>query len=232
MTVLAETKPFFFAPFVSSTMAIEPGWIDYNGHLNMAYYSVLLDRATDEAFDILGIGQDYVRERNASVFTAEWHVQYKRELRLDDPVRATIQLIEFDDKRIHTYLELRHARELWLAAAAESLNLHVDMTTRRVAALPARRHREPRDHEGRASRASHARRARTKSSAFPSAQRPAGPGCTDAGQARLAMLRPASAIDFMPNRTKVTPTTRLTMPPCFRKKRRTCGSPAQNRITT
>jgi acyl-CoA thioester hydrolase len=136
MTVVAETKPFFFAPFVSSTMAIEPGWIDYNGHLNMAYYSVLLDRATDEAFSILGIGQDYVRERNASVFTAEWHVQYKRELRLDHPVRATIQLIEFDDKRIHTYLELRHARELWLAAAAESLNLHVDMATRRVVPFP------------------------------------------------------------------------------------------------
>ena len=136
MTIIAETKPLFFAPFVSSTMAIEPAWIDYNGHLNMAYYSVLLDRAMDEAFGIVGIGPDYVRERNASVFTAEWHVQYKRELRLDHPVRATIQLIEFDDKRIHTYLELRHARELWLAAAAESLNLHVDMTTRRVVPFP------------------------------------------------------------------------------------------------
>lgn len=29
---------FFFAPFVSSTMRIEPAWIDHNGHMNMAYY--------------------------------------------------------------------------------------------------------------------------------------------------------------------------------------------------
>jgi hypothetical protein len=35
-------------PFVSSVMRIEPAWIDYNGHLNMAYYNVLFDRAIDE----------------------------------------------------------------------------------------------------------------------------------------------------------------------------------------
>ena len=28
------------APFVSSVMDIEKDWIDYNGHLNMAYYNV------------------------------------------------------------------------------------------------------------------------------------------------------------------------------------------------
>ena len=46
-------------PFVSSVMRVEPGWIDYNGHLNMAYYNVLFDRAGDEAFDLLGCGAGY-----------------------------------------------------------------------------------------------------------------------------------------------------------------------------
>jgi acyl-CoA thioester hydrolase len=32
-----DPEPAFFAPFVSSPMRVEPGWIDYNGHLNMAY---------------------------------------------------------------------------------------------------------------------------------------------------------------------------------------------------
>jgi len=36
-----DLEPVFFAPFVSSLMRVEPGWIDYNGHLNMAYYNVL-----------------------------------------------------------------------------------------------------------------------------------------------------------------------------------------------
>ena len=59
-----RTAPiFFFAPFVSSTMQVEPAWIDYNGHMNMAYYHVLFDRAVEEAFRLVGLGQDYLEER-------------------------------------------------------------------------------------------------------------------------------------------------------------------------
>ena len=55
-----DLEPAFFAPFVSSPMRVEAGWIDYNGHLNMAYYNVLFDRAVDEAYELLGCGLDYV----------------------------------------------------------------------------------------------------------------------------------------------------------------------------
>jgi len=36
----ADAPALFFAPFVSSTMRAEAHWIDYNGHLNAAYYNV------------------------------------------------------------------------------------------------------------------------------------------------------------------------------------------------
>jgi acyl-CoA thioester hydrolase len=79
-----RTAPiFFFAPFVSSTMTVEPSWIDYNGHMNMAYYHVLFDRAVDEAFEVVGLGPDYVAERNASYYVAEVHTLYRRELNAD-----------------------------------------------------------------------------------------------------------------------------------------------------
>lgn len=127
---------FFFAPFVSSTMRIEPAWIDHNGHLNMAYYHVLFDRAVDEAFEILGLGPDYVATRNGSTFTAETHVLYRRELLLRHAVRTTVQLVDFDEKRLHLYQEVRHASEGWVAATSESLHLHVEMGARRVAPFP------------------------------------------------------------------------------------------------
>ena len=56
-----DLEPVFFAPFVSSMMRVEPQWIDYNGHLNMAYYNVLFDRAVDEVYELLGIGADYLK---------------------------------------------------------------------------------------------------------------------------------------------------------------------------
>jgi acyl-CoA thioester hydrolase len=132
-----RTAPiFFFAPFVSSTMRVEPSWIDYNGHMNLAYYHVLFDRAVDEGFGVVGLGPDYVEERNASYFAAEVHVLYKRELKRADTVRVTLQLIDFDEKRLHFYLEIRHAKQGWVAATCENLSLHVDMDTRRVRPFP------------------------------------------------------------------------------------------------
>jgi acyl-CoA thioester hydrolase len=136
MTDERSAPVFFFAPYVSSTMRIEPAWIDYNGHLNMAYYHVLFDRAVEEGFGVVGLGQDYMEERGASYFAAEVHVLYRRELKVHDEVRATLQLIDFDEKRLHFYMELRHASEGWAAATCEQLALHVDMESRKVTPFP------------------------------------------------------------------------------------------------
>ncbi len=133
-----ETKipVFFFAPFVSSTMRVVPDWIDYNGHMNMAYYHVLFDRAVEEGFSLVGLGHEYLEERKASFFAAEIHTTYKRELKVHDEVRVTLQLIDFDEKRLHFYMEIRHAAEGWVAATSEHLSLHVDMGTRKVRPFP------------------------------------------------------------------------------------------------
>jgi len=132
----ADIEPVFFAPFVSSIMGIEPGWIDYNGHLNMAYYHVLFDRAVDEAFALVGIGPAYVKRRRHSFFSAEVHVRYLRELRAADPVRVTLQLLDCDAKRLHFFEQLFHATDGWASATSEQLALHVDMQAKKVAPFP------------------------------------------------------------------------------------------------
>lgn len=126
----------FDAPFVGSVQHVRPEWIDYNGHLNMAYYNVLFDTCIDEAFLGLGLGPDYVRASNASFFTAEVHLCYLRELKLGDPVRASVQMIDFDEKRAHFYQELHHASDGFLSATSEQVTLHVDMAARKVAPWP------------------------------------------------------------------------------------------------
>jgi len=129
----AAAKP---EPFRSSIMQIEPAWIDYNGHLNMAYYNVMFDRAIDELWLELGMGPAYKKERHGSTFTAECHVRYLREIHLGDPVQILVWLLEADDKRLHTFEEMRHATEGWLSATSENMSLHMDMTARRVGPFP------------------------------------------------------------------------------------------------
>ncbi len=126
----------FPAPLVSSVMRVEPQWIDYNGHLNMAYYNVLFDRAVDEAYELIGIGFDYLKQQNHSTFTAEAHVRYLRELKEGDPVRVRFQLLDFDAKRVHYFEELVHAEEGWLSATSENMTLHVDMDAKKVVPFP------------------------------------------------------------------------------------------------
>jgi len=124
------------SPFAATVMRIEPQWIDYNGHLNMAYYNVLFDRAIDQLFAELGVGPDYLATRNSSTMTAECHVRYLREIGENDSVQVHIWLLGADEKRLHTFEELRHATEGWVSATSENMTLHIDMTVRKVAPFP------------------------------------------------------------------------------------------------
>ncbi len=123
------------APFLSRVMEVEKEWIDYNGHLNMAYYNVLFDRCSDDAFELMGMGPNYAKERRLTIYTAEIHLCYVRELHLGDRVTATFQLIDHDDKRLHAYQEIHHA-DGWLAATMEGLSLHIDMAGPKVDPFP------------------------------------------------------------------------------------------------
>jgi acyl-CoA thioester hydrolase len=123
-------------PFLCSVMQIEPDWIDYNGHLNMAYYNVIMDRSIDELFAVLGMGPNYLKARNGSTMTAEAHVRYLREVHLGDPVQVSIMMIAADEKRMHFIEEMRHATEGWLSATSENMSLHIDMSVRKVAPYP------------------------------------------------------------------------------------------------
>lgn len=123
------------APFVSSVMTVRPEWIDYNGHLNMAYYNVLFDQCADEIYGTLGVGADYFSTRGFTTYTAEFHVCYVRELHQDDPVQVHFHLLDHDSKRFHSYQEIHHT-DGWLAATGEALVLHIDASGPRVAPFP------------------------------------------------------------------------------------------------
>ena len=118
-------------------MPVLPQWIDINGHLNLAYYHVLFDRCGDVAADLMGCGADYVREAAHTIYTAEAHVCYLRELHEGTEVVASLRVLDHDAKRIHVWYELHHATEGWLAATSENLWLHIDMAGPKVVPFPA-----------------------------------------------------------------------------------------------
>jgi acyl-CoA thioester hydrolase len=121
---------------ITPPMAIRPEMIDYNGHVNVAFYVKLFDEALDILFERIGLSESYVKTRNMSFFALEMHVRYLREVHLQDPMQVRIQILDLDEKRIHYWMELVHAGERWLSATMESISLHIDMGTRRSTPFP------------------------------------------------------------------------------------------------
>ncbi len=125
------------APLSLHEEPVRPEWVDFNGHMNLAYYLLAFDHATDKFLHHLGLGEAYMRATGRSIFVLEAHVVYRREMQADDPMRFTTQLLGHDAKRIQFIHHMYHAREGYLSAANEIMALHVDLGTRRSAPMPA-----------------------------------------------------------------------------------------------
>jgi len=118
---------------------VRPEWIDSNGHMNLAYYVVVFDLATDKLYTALGIGDAYREASGFSCFTAETHTLYEREVHLGDKLLVRTWLLGADAKRVHYFHELFHADSGERSAAQELMALHIDMRIRRVAPFPEER---------------------------------------------------------------------------------------------
>lgn len=115
---------------------VRPEWVDYNGHMNVAYYVLIFDQATDAALDRFGLGEDYRRKTGCSVFVGEMRVRYLRELREGEAVEVMTRLLGSDEKRVLLFHEMRRPGDGRPAADTEVLCLHVDLGSRRTAVWP------------------------------------------------------------------------------------------------
>jgi acyl-CoA thioester hydrolase len=122
----------FPTPFDRYEGEVLPEWIDANGHMNLAYYIVLFDYATDALFDAIGIGRRYKDATNHGTFVAETHNLYERELLVGEQVRVATQILGSDSKRLHLAHEMFSLANGERAATQELMYLHIDLAARRV----------------------------------------------------------------------------------------------------
>jgi acyl-CoA thioester hydrolase len=120
------------APFDQYEGEVLPEWIDANGHMNLAYYVVLFDFATDALFEAIGIGLKYKDATNHGTFVAETHNLYERELLVGERVRIATQILGSDDKRLLLAHEMFSLAGGQRAATQELMYLHINLSARRV----------------------------------------------------------------------------------------------------
>lgn len=124
------------APFERYEGEVLPEWIDANDHMNLAYYVVLFDYATDALFEEIDIGRHYKETTGLGTFVAETHTLYERELLVGDRLRVLTQILGVDGKRLHLAHEMIAIAGRHRAAMQELMFLHVDLSARRVVPFP------------------------------------------------------------------------------------------------
>ena len=124
------------APLVSRPGRVRAEWIDHNGHLNLAYYIVLFDEATDALWQAIGLGASYRAATGFGTFAVETHTLYLAELVEGDTTLAASVIVGVDRKRLHIAHELRRERDGAVAARQELMYLTVDLASRRSVAWP------------------------------------------------------------------------------------------------
>lgn len=112
-----------------------PGWIDYNGHMNEAYYVLVFSEATDTLIDHLGFDAACRAVSGRTVYTAEAHVTYRREVGVGQPLRVTSQILDLDARRVHLFHRMLGGESETLASH-ELVTLCVDTGSKRVVPWP------------------------------------------------------------------------------------------------
>ena len=71
--------------FQSNVQNVKKEWIDYNGHMNVAYYTLAFDNSLDDFLEtILEIGPTYVNKEKQGPYSLQANYHYLDELILGD----------------------------------------------------------------------------------------------------------------------------------------------------
>jgi acyl-CoA thioester hydrolase len=115
-------------PLVLWDLEVAPDWVDYNGHMNDAAYALVFSRAGDRWMERIALGPAEREATGYTLFTLQIMLHYLREAKQGAPLRVTAQLLEYDDKRVRLWMELRSPLDGPAVAATEQLYLSVRQT--------------------------------------------------------------------------------------------------------
>jgi acyl-CoA thioester hydrolase len=125
------------APLDIHRSTVLPEWVDWNGHMNVAFYVKAFDQASGAFMRNIGLGRPYVDNKLGMTFVLEMHITYDRELREGAPMLFKTQLLDCDAKRVHLFHEMYHAEQGFLAATNETIVMNIDYATRKSGPFPA-----------------------------------------------------------------------------------------------
>jgi acyl-CoA thioester hydrolase len=95
--------------------------------MNVAFYVLVFDHATDALLEFLQLTHDYKIKENTTAFVADMNVTYHQEIKEGDLLRFATRILDCGEKSIHFWHEMHHATKGYLAATNELISIHIDL---------------------------------------------------------------------------------------------------------
>ena len=115
-----------------ATRKVIKDWIDYNGHMNMAYYVLIFDQAWENILNEFEMGGEKAKETKRTTMVVETRTTYDSEVKVEDEVEIYVSYFDHDKKRLHLKCEMYEKKTNKLSATMENLSLYIDLEKRKV----------------------------------------------------------------------------------------------------
>tara|TARA_B110000444_G_scaffold206473_1_gene200017 strand:- start:797 stop:1369 length:573 start_codon:yes stop_codon:yes gene_type:complete len=124
-------------PIILSEKRVLKDWIDYNGHMNVAFYTLAFDNSLDEFLEnTLGIGETHASHNQQGPFVLQAHYHYLNEMSLDEKFNVRLLVVDCDEKRMHLCLDIFSVKQKKIIAVSETVLINVNLVIRRTEKYP------------------------------------------------------------------------------------------------
>ncbi len=114
------------------TQKVTKDWVDYNGHMNMAYYVLIFDQAWEVALEKFKMGESAAKSEQRSTMVVETNTKYINEVKENEEVDINLIYFDHDKKRLHLKMEMNEKKTNKLSASMEWISLYIDLGKRKV----------------------------------------------------------------------------------------------------
>ena len=127
---LLEENQKLSLPIKVSQGTVKEDWIDYNGHMNMAYYVQCFEESSDFLLEYMDLGYLYAIEEQKGVFVIKCEINYRKEINLHENFIISLEELECKGKKLIVGLKMLNEKNEKIADY-KILNLNVDLETKK-----------------------------------------------------------------------------------------------------
>ena len=114
------------------SFVVKKEWVDYNNHMNMAYYVLVFDQALEVALEKFKMGESAAKDLNRSTMVVETNTKYLSEVKQGEKIDIHMTYFDHDKKRLHIKMEMIEKSKKKISATIEWISLYIDLDKRKV----------------------------------------------------------------------------------------------------